>query len=81
VQGIVESGVKHHKPINVQEAWHSPFTLFTNVHDPAFRIITWHQCRLSAWVRWEVARGPLANLWMLCTARVLMFIQWLCWKY
>jgi len=31
------------------------------------------QCRLSAWARWAVARGPHANLGMLFMACYLMF--------
>ena len=30
---------------------------------------------------WAVARGPHANLCMLCIACFLMFKRWFCWKY
>ena len=38
------------------------------------------QCRL-AWACWAVARGPQANLCMLCMAWFLMFEHLFCWTY
>jgi len=43
------------------------------------------QCRLNAWARWAVARGPNsigghAYLCMLCTACFLIFKHYFCWK-
>ena len=39
------------------------------------------QCRLSAWARWAVARGPHANLGMVCIACYLMFKHCVYRKY